>query len=175
MSAGLYADGAGAVVVTRRQAGARLLFVDATTHFSEDPPGIFLPGRMSSRADGAGDSVDREEVGYHDFRRVLRRGGELTANAVRKGLETARWSTDDVDWVLTHQATGRIPRIASMHGLPGEKFAVNIEHVGNTISASVLILLDELARAGKFEKGSKLLLATAESSSWSSAQAALVW
>ncbi|MFT4570400.1 MAG: 3-oxoacyl-[acyl-carrier-protein] synthase-3 [Hyphomicrobiaceae bacterium] len=175
LSAGLYADGAGAVVVSSQGDRGRLLFAESTTHFSEDPPGIFFPGRLSARPDGPADGSLRDEVGYQDFRRVLRRGGELTARAVRIGLDRARWSASAVDKFLTHQATGGIKRIADLHGLPGEKFPVNIGHVGNTISASILILMDELAREESFTSGERIILATAESSSWSSGSAAVIW
>ena len=42
--------------------------------------------------------------------------------------------------------------------LPLEKFPMNMHEYGNTSSASVPILLDELNRAGRFKKGDKLVM-----------------
>ena len=42
---------------------------------------------------------------------------------------------------------------------PIEKFPMNLQEYGNTSSASIPILLDELNRAGKLEKGRKIVMA----------------
>lgn len=175
LSFGLYADGAGALVMSREGAGPRLLLAECKTYQSDDRPGLFFPGRLSAQPDGPHDRIDRSEVGYHDFRRVLRRGGELTACAIREAISSAGWASESVKKIITHQATGKMNRIAEIHSLPATKIATNIDHVGNTISASILILLDELARESTFERDDKVVLATAESSSWSSGFGALQW
>lgn len=41
----------------------------------------------------------------------------------------------------------------------GKKFPVNLEEYGNTSSASIPILLDELNQEGKLERGQKIVLA----------------
>ena len=44
-------------------------------------------------------------------------------------------------------------------GLGIEKFPMNLQEYGNTSSASIPILLDELRRNGTLKKGQKLVLA----------------
>ena len=44
-------------------------------------------------------------------------------------------------------------------GLPAEKVPVNIEEMGNTSSASLPILIDELNRKGELKKGSRIVMA----------------
>jgi 3-oxoacyl-[acyl-carrier-protein] synthase-3 len=57
----------------------------------------------------------------------------------RAGLETT-----DVDWMIPHQANLRIIEAAAKRlDVPREKIAVNIEHYGNTSSASIPIALSE--------------------------------
>ena len=48
--------------------------------------------------------------------------------------------------------------LAKRTGIPVEKFAVNIQKYGNTSSASVPIMLDELNREGKLNRGDLLIL-----------------
>lgn len=64
-----------------------------------------------------------------------------------------------VKYYVLHQANERI--IDSIRGLLGEqpeKFPHNVERYGNTSSASVPILLDEMSRAGKLSKGDILVM-----------------
>ena len=74
-------------------------------------------------------------------------------------IEQAGLTTDDIAWVVPHQANTRIIDAASRKlGIPMDKFGLNIERYGNTSSASVPILLDEWNREGRFNKGDYLAL-----------------
>ena len=67
---------------------------------------------------------------------------------------------EEVDWFLLHQANERIiSAVAKRLKVSEEKFPMNLEEYGNTSSASIPILLDELNRAGKLQKGQKIILA----------------
>lgn len=80
---------------------------------------------------------------------------------VRRILEQSGVSGDDIALVVPHQANYRIISEAArrMPEISSEKFCVNIDRYGNTSSASVPILLDELNRAGRIHKGDYVLLA----------------
>ena len=69
----------------------------------------------------------------------------------------------------------RIERLFNIHRRHWTRGVHNIERVGNTISASILILLDELSREGQIAAGDRLLLVTAESSTWSYGGMSIVW
>jgi 3-oxoacyl-[acyl-carrier-protein] synthase-3 len=65
----------------------------------------------------------------------------------------------DIDYVLLHQANKRIIDAAKKRlSIPNERFMMNIERFGNTSSASIPLLLDELNRQGVFHKGELLAL-----------------
>ena len=49
--------------------------------------------------------------------------------------------------------------MAKRLGEPMEKFPMNLEEYGNTSSASIPILLDEMNRQGRLRAGQKLVLA----------------
>ena len=66
---------------------------------------------------------------------------------------------DDIAYIVPHQANMRIIDFASRKlKVPMEKFSVNIDRFGNTSSASIPMMLDELNRAGKLKRGDLLLL-----------------
>ena len=67
---------------------------------------------------------------------------------------------EEIGYYILHQANKRIVEaIAKRLDEPMEKFPVNLEEYGNTSSASIPILLDELNREGKLERGQKIVLA----------------
>jgi 3-oxoacyl-[acyl-carrier-protein] synthase III len=76
--------------------------------------------------------------------------------------------------VLTHQATGNMVTHAERPVPPG-LLQTNIARVGNTVGASIGILMDELHREGRFAEGDRLLLVAAESSSWSYGGMLVTW
>jgi len=97
---------------------------------------------------------------------VKMKGSEVYKFAVRqvpvcieKALDRADWKVDDVDLFLLHQANTRIlESVAKTLKADYERFPVNMDKVGNTSSASIPILLDELNRDGRIAKGQKLVL-----------------
>jgi len=81
-------------------------------------------------------------------------------NDIRSVMEKAGITGEQVKWVIPHQANYRIINEARrrLPEIAPEKFAMNIERVGNTSSASEPILLDELNRAGQIQAGDYVLL-----------------
>lgn len=147
----LFGDGAGAVVLTRGDA-VRELKIGAQggrEHLHIQAPALRQPFEALS------------PPGF-----VRMNGQEIFKFAVTAGLRESRLaarqaglSLDDIDWFLLHQANGRIIE-AVRNGLcqPAEKFPANFMSCGNTSSASIPLLLDELNRAGRLKKGDRLLL-----------------
>ena len=69
-------------------------------------------------------------------------------------------TTDDVDYFVLHQANLRIVEgVAKRLKLGLEKFPMNLMEYGNTSSASIPILLDEINRKGVLKPGMKLIFA----------------
>ena len=83
----------------------------------------------------------------------------MSANILRV-LEMAGLKPEDMAAVIPHQANYRIINEARKRvpGIPPERFHVNIENYGNTSSASVPILLDEVKRSGAFRRGDYIIL-----------------
>ena len=72
----------------------------------------------------------------------------------RQGVSVA-----DLSLVLMHQANMRINEYcAKQLGIPPEKVIHNIERYGNTTAATIPLLFDEAARAGRIKKGDLILI-----------------
>ena len=96
--------------------------------------------------------MDGKEV----FKFAVRKVPEIVA----KILEDAQINPDEIKYFVLHQANFRILEAASRRlKVPMDRIPINIDRYGNTSAASVPILLDELKRDGKLERGDKLVLA----------------
>jgi len=150
----LFADGAGAVVLT-----------------PSDEPGI-ISTRLHS--DGKYKDLlmypDGVSKGFHLIREgkagVQMKGNEVYKVAVNTlgALVTETLSANgigknELDWLIPHQANIRIiEAIARRLELPMEKVIVTIGEHGNTSAASVPLALDTGIRDGRVKRGQLLLL-----------------
>jgi 3-oxoacyl-[acyl-carrier-protein] synthase-3 len=97
---------------------------------------------------------------HQDGKFVFKNAVTFMTSAVTEVMEEGNLTLDDIDWICTHQANKRIIDAVRQHcKAPEEKVICNIEHVGNTSSASIPIALHEAALEGKLKKGDRLLLA----------------
>lgn len=144
-TAGLFADGAGAVVLS-----------------AVAPPGRVGP--LLQGADGRNAHLvqaSREEAilrmkGHDTFRHAVDRLSEVTAWA----LDAAGLGAADVDLFVYHQANSRILRaVGERLGLPAERVVDCVPRYGNTSAASIPIALAEAEREGQLRDGAKVLLA----------------
>lgn len=101
---------------------------------------------------------------------VLSSPRDLRALTAKAGI-----TLNDVDFFLLHQANKRIiDAIRENLELPEEKFPSIIDHTGNASSASIPLLIDEMARQGRFKKGDVLAL-SAFGAGFVTAAAILTW
>lgn len=88
---------------------------------------------------------------------------KFAVNAMATGLAdtiaAAGLKQDEVDHVLPHQANLRIIQAAMKKlDIPEDRYRTNIAHYGNTSSACIPVLLDELNQAGMLKRGQILAL-----------------
>ena len=100
------------------------------------------------------------------YQPVHMNGQEVYKFAVSSATESIRTLCDiaglslaDIGHFVLHQANLRIlEAVRTRLRQPAEKFPHNLEHYGNTSSASVPLLLDELNRAGILARGEKIAM-----------------
>ena len=67
--------------------------------------------------------------------------------------------SDDIDLYVFHQANKfMLDTIRKVNGLPRDRFYVNLETTGNTVSSTIPIALKQLDDAGKLHPGMKVML-----------------
>ena len=65
----------------------------------------------------------------------------------------------DIDLYVFHQANKfMLDTIRKVNGLPRDKFYVNLENTGNTVSSTIPIALKQLGDSGRLNPGMKVML-----------------
>lgn len=148
----LFGDGAGAVVVTE---GDSLKAIKTTnTSITE----VLVEKRVLEPTP----YISKEEVNKPLFmsgQEVFKNAVSSSARDIKDVTDKAGVSLDSVDYFLLHQANMRIIEFAAkMLDQDKEKFPHNVELYGNTSSASIPMLLDEMNSRGELKNGQKLVL-----------------
>ncbi|NLK39457.1 MAG: ketoacyl-ACP synthase III [Clostridiales bacterium] len=164
----LFGDGAGAVILEEGEG-----LIDLACSIDGEYENLNIPGIEGNSPF----SQKRDTMPYLNMngQEIYKFAVSAIINDITSMLEKNAIPPDDVAYYFLHQANIRIIESAR-HKLkqPEEKFPCNIESCGNTSSATIPILLDEVNRQGKIKKGDVLLL-SAFGSGLTSAVALLRW
>lgn len=154
----LFGDGAGAALLVP---GGDDQGVLSYTLGADGDGGVFLcqpAGGTREPMTAAGLDAGRQYL-HMDGKPVFRWAVRVVADSARDVLGAAGLTVHDIDWFLFHQANRRILDAASEElGLDPQRMLVNLDRYGNTSAASIPLVLDELHRSGKLQRGQKLLL-----------------
>ena len=148
----LFGDGAGAVVLTEGSA-----FKDVQLTMISDRDVLYYERVMEPTP------FEKDHVMGQP---LVMKGKELFKTAVSESakdintiLRRNELSDGEVQYFLLHQANKRIIEgIRNLVGGPEEKYPTIIEKYGNTSSASIPILLDEMLAADKIKNGDKIVM-----------------
>ncbi|MHA6721549.1 beta-ketoacyl-ACP synthase III [Sphingomonas sp. RS2018] len=92
-------------------------------------------------------------------REVFRHAVVNLAAVMSESLAIAGLTTDDVDWVVPHQANARIlDATARKLGLSADKVVMTVDRHANTSAASVPLALDVAVRDGRVKRGDLVVL-----------------
>ena len=101
---------------------------------------------------------NREHSVYQDGKSVFKFAVINMADYAEKIMKRNNLTGDDITWLVPHQANKRIVDATSRRmGISDEKVMMNIEHYGNTTSATIPTLLWNYEK--KLKKGDNLVLA----------------
>lgn len=153
----LFGDGAGAFVL---QASDEPGGVISTVMRSDGSGGELL----SLPAGGSKLPASKETVGnglhyiHMSGREVFRFATKVMSQATLDALAKAHLKIDDVNLIIPHQANLRIINMAAKNlDFPMERVYVNIDHYGNTSTASIPIATCEAIQNGKLKPGDKVV------------------
>ncbi len=153
----LFGDGAGAVVIGNVDEGGIL-----STYLGSDGRGkdfLKIPAG-GSKLPASKNTVENrlhniQMAGNDVYKFAVRIMGESSL----KALEIANLSTDEIDYLIPHQANIRIIEASAKRlKLDMDKVYVNLDKYGNMSAASIPVAMDEAYRQGKINKGDNVVL-----------------
>lgn len=147
----LFGDGAGAVVVKGTQGRS----YKSVTH-SDGTKGQSLTCISKYAIKDDSDNGLMKMDGREVFAFAVKKVPEV----INETLQANNMKAEDIDLFLLHQANKRIVEsVAKRMNTDIEKFPMNLMEYGNTSSASIPLLLDEINKKGTLKQGMKLMLA----------------
>ena len=154
----IFADGAGAAVVSRVPEGRGIL----ASLIRSDGNYIDV---LNIPAGGTREPFSQLVLDNRSHF-IRMRGNELFKVAVRSMAESSKqvlkqagYGAEDLDLVIPHQANQRITDgVAERIKVPNDKIYSNIERIGNSSSATIPICLHECVASGRIKEGDLILL-----------------
>ena len=158
----LFADAAGAVVVAPSdQPGEGVL----GAKLAADGSGyglISIEAGGSRRPFAADLAIEETQMAIADGKAVFTRAVDMMSATSREALANALLTAADIDYLVPHQANGRIiAAVAQQLGVPSEKVISTIAKFGNSSAATIPLTLSVAAGEGRLQRGQRLLMCAA--------------
>ena len=145
----LFGDGAGALILEARESTGEttdrgILSVDLNSD-GRHRDILYVDGGVATQNTGFLRMQGKE---------VFRHAVEKLAATAETALEKAGLTSEDVDWIVPHQANLRIIKAtATKMGLPMDKVIVTVQDHGNTSAASIPLALSVGTANGQIKQG----------------------
>ena len=153
----IFGDGGGAVLLEPNEEGNGIM--DSILR-SDGSGRIHLHQKAGGSVRPAShETVDnKEHFIYQEGQPVFKFAVVNMADVSAEMLEKNNLTSEDISWLVPHQANKRIiDATARRMGLPDEKVVINIERYGNTTNGTIPLCLWEWE--DKFKKGDNIILA----------------
>lgn len=151
----LFGDGAGAVIVRATEGDGS--FMDQGVLATK----IYGDGTQTENLYSTGGVALTKSAGFLKMngKEVFKFAVGAMYEACENVLAQVGINTDNVDWLLPHQANSRIiAGVGQKLNIPEEKVIVTVDHHGNTSAASVPLALSESVQAGKIKSNDVVLI-----------------
>lgn len=154
----LFGDGAGAVILRATDDPSKGLIAQAMHSDGAGGRHLYIPCRMDDFINPEDKDERKLSLVQMNGQAVFKFAVSTFPRLIEQTLDKAGITAEQVDHYICHQSNMRILDAArERFGLPPEKLHVNIATFGNTVGASVPLVLDELAQAGRIHEGQKVM------------------
>jgi len=171
----LFGDGAGAAIIGAVPEGKHQILSSFISANGNEADLLKIPGGGCRLPTSEKSVADRMHYLKMEGKEIFKIAVKVMTEATLEALKRAGLTLSQVSLLIPHQANIRIIQaIGERLEAPPEKLFVNLDMVGNTSAASVIIALDEAIRTHKIQEGQYLVL-VAFGAGTTLASAALKW
>jgi 3-oxoacyl-[acyl-carrier-protein] synthase-3 len=150
----LFGDGAGAVVCQASEIDRLLAYEMYSDGSQNNCLNLAYQGNSQSLVGDITAQSGTYQPITMNGKEVYRFAVAKVPEALGKAMFRANLTSDDIDWLLLHQANQRImDAVAKRLKIPADKILSNISEYGNTSAASIPLALDEAVRNAKVKPG----------------------
>lgn len=152
----LFGDGAAAVVLEPTNDGTGIIDYCLKTE-GDTGHNLIIPAGGSAKP-ASHETVDaKEHYLYQEGKTVFKKATESMADISVEVMKRNNLSSEDVAWLVPHQANKRIiEATARRMGVGMDKVMLNIQHYGNTTAATIPLCLYDWK--GQLSKGDNIIL-----------------
>lgn len=160
----IFGDGAAACLISTEGFAKIGDFILGTDGVGADYLIVRTGAARQKEATGLYDEDSEGHIRRDDY--LYMNGGAIfnfTLDAVpammKQLLEKSELQKEEIDYYVFHQANKfMLNTIRKVCVLPKDKFYINMENVGNTVSSTIMIGLKECFNSGKIHKGMKIMV-----------------
>lgn len=156
----LFGDGAGAAIVSRAKEEQSSQVYSSHLHADGAISDLFVLPAGGSALPFSQRVLD-EELQYVKMkgREIFKHAVRTMSNSCEEALQANKMKPEEISWIIPHQANLRIIEAVAKHfGIPMDKVVVEIEDMGNTSAATVIVAMDRAIRNGRIQRGQNILL-----------------
>lgn len=149
----LFGDGAGACVAVKDEDG-----ILGISQHSDGSRGDVLRSEAAKLETPAAKGTETIPL-QMDGQAVFKFAVKTVPECIRELLDEQGLTCEEVKYFVLHQANSRIIQsVAKRLHIPEDRFPMNLDNYGNTSAASIPILLDEMNRNGKLNRGDLIVM-----------------
>lgn len=156
----LFGDGAGAGIISRSEETDKGIILSSHLHCDGS-----LGHLLVQKAGGVANPVSQKMID-DDEQFLTMNGREIFKNAVRamvksskEAMEANKVTSDDIDWVIPHQANLRIMDATTQNlGIDPKKIICELADMGNISAASIPRCLNKAIKDGRIQRGQLILI-----------------
>ena len=146
----LFGDGAGAVIIRAHESHEGIIATQINAEGSLEDILYTDGGIALNKTTGFIKMAGKE---------VFKNAVEKMGNTIVELLEKSKYSKEDLNWVVPHQANARIINaIATRLEVPVDKMVVTLDMQANTSAATIGLALDHHVKAGKIKSNDLIVI-----------------
>jgi len=155
----LFGDGAGAVILAGSDDPDRGVRYSKLAADGSGTELLYVPAGGARRPPSPETIRNREHYIKLKGREIYKFAVQKMQLLIEDAMDKCGLAPEDISLIVPHQVNRRIIDSACQHvGFPVERVYVNIDHTGNTSSASVPLAFDEARRKGVIGPGDTVLM-----------------
>lgn len=154
----LFGDGAAAILVGQANDNSKVITTSLKTYPEGTEYTCIKGGGTGLYSTKINENNKKDYLFYMNGEKIYALASKHMTNFLTDVLKEANLTLNDIKLIIPHQASGMsLKLIQRKLKVPDKQVLFNIKYLGNTISASIPLALDDAIKEDKIQRGDKVL------------------